>query len=411
MLWTDDRLPMPSLWHAVFAVLLLFVGAVAGAQTMWLDPPNADQHTPVDAIVSGRWIDDCVPVVSDVSIAGSTITVRLVANTFGCLFVTTPYRNIVHLGVLPPGKYTVIAMMNTTTRGRSELARRTLVVRDVDTLHVSPYAITTAGGRVQIDAKSPTNITIDGVPAKFTFAGDAAFVDAPPHAAGAVDVAVMQGTATLVAKSALIYYDPHDADPALFEPILFPLALEGIDEFGSRWTTESSVWVGSIAFRDPIVTGRLPNVSQPWGQVLYARREPAGTFHLALTLFSSRLRELSKQPYSAGTEVPIVRERDFRDQRLWFLNAPVGTNLRATLRVWSLDPDDDVSYSAALSPIHVPLSKVPGTSLYFGSVDITKQTGNLVRVGSDSGLPRIWAMITYVDNDTQQVTIATPHQE
>jgi len=394
----------------VFALLLLFVGAVAGAQTMWFDPPNADQHTPVDAIVSGRWIADCVPVISDVSIAGSTITVRMASSEGNCLFVTTAYRNIVHLGTLAPGKYTVIAKMKTTTFGRSELARRTLIVRDTDTLLISPYAIPTSGGSFELQVKSPTNITIDGVATRFSFVGDTASVVAPPHAAGAVDVAVMQGTTTRVAKSALLYYDPHDADPALFEPILFPLALEGPDAFGSRWTTENSVWVGAIQFRDPIATGRLPNVSQPWGQVLYARREPAGTFHSSLTLFSSRVREVS-HPYSAGTEVPIVRERDFHDSRIWFLNPPVGTSLRATLRVWSLDPDDDVDYSASLSPIHVPLAKVPGTNLYFGSVDVTQQTGNLIRVGSDTGLPRIWAMITYVDGDTQQVTIVTPHQE
>jgi len=396
----------------VFALLLLFVGVVAGAQTMWFDPPNADQHTPVDAIVSGRWIDDCVPVVSSVSTSGSTITVRMTADGTGCTFVGTAYRNVVHLGIVAPGKYTVVATVRSAFRStvENEIARRTLVVRDTDTLLISPYAIPTSGGSFELQVKSPTNITIDGVATRFSFVGDTASVVAPPHAAGAVDVAVMQGTTTRVAKSALLYYDPHDADPALFEPILYPLALEGPDAFGSRWTTENSVWVGAIKFRDPIATGRLPNVSQPWGQVLYARREPAGTFHTSLTLFSSRVRELS-HPYSAGTEVPIVRERDFHDSRVWFLNAPVGTSLRATLGVWSLDPDDDVDYSASLSPIHVPLVKVPGTNLYFGSVDVTQQTGNLIRVGSDTGLPRIWAMITYVDSDTQQVTIVTPHQE
>ena len=323
----------------------------------------------------------------------------------GCVFERTAYRNIVHLGMLSPGTYTVIAA------GKSEIARRTLVVRDVDTLVVTPYAIPISGGSVNVKVKSPTNVTIDGVPVKFSFAGDSTSIVAPPHAAGAVDVAVAQGTTTIVAKSALLYYDPNQADPSLFEPILYPLAIEGADAFGSSWTTENFVWVGDVTFRDPIVTGRLPNVAQAWGRVLYARREPAGTFHTFLTLFSSRLRELSRQPFSTGTEVPIIRELDFRDERLWFVNAPVGANLRVTLRVWSLDPDSDINYSAALNPIYVPMSKVPGASLYFGSVDVTNQTGNLVRVGSDTGLPRIWAMLTYIDNDTQQVTIVTPHQQ
>src|SRR5262249_16729350 len=162
----------------------------------------------------------------------------------------------------------------------------------------------TTGGTVTLTASSPLLVMIDGVPVKFTFFHDAVSVTAPPHAAGAVDVAVVQGARTLVAKAALIYDDPHEGNSMFFEPILFPMAMEGSDAFGSRWTTENSVWVGDTVFRDPLKTGRLPNISQAWGQVLYARREPAGTFHTSLTLFSSRLRELSRQPYSAGTEVP-----------------------------------------------------------------------------------------------------------
>ena len=397
--------------RAAFALLLLSIAQVAAAEVMWFEPPDPTAHTPVDVIVKGRWFDTCVPSGSDVSIAGSTITIRMAPSGSGCVTQIWPYQNIVHLGAVPPGKYTVIARLTSPVRGRTELVRRTLVVRDADTLSIAPYAIPTGGAQVQMNVKAPTLIAIDGVPARFSFAGDVAVVDAPPHAAGAVDVTVMQGTTTTVAKAAMIYYDPNDGDPVVFEPILFPIAFEGPGALGSRWTTENSVWLGAMQFRDPVVTGFLPNGTQPWGRVLYARREPPGTFHPNLTLFSSRIRELTRQPYSTGTEVPVVREHDFRGERLFFLNAPVGTNLRVMLRVWSLDPVSEVTYNDGANLAPVPMARVPGTNLYFGARDVTARTGTLVAVGSDTDMPRIWAMITYTDNDTQQVTIVTPHQQ
>ena len=410
MLWTDDRLPMPSLWHAVFAVLLLSVGAVARADSMRFVPPDPTAHTAIDAIVSGRWSDSCVPIASDVSIAGSTITLHMVPSGMICAAAVTAYRSTVHLGVVRPGTYTVTAVVPRLARGESELAKQTLVVRDSDTLDISPYAIPTTGGRVQVAAKTATNITIDGVAATFKQFGSVVFVDAPPHAPGAVDVAVVQGTRTNVAKAALIYYDPNDADPVLFEPILFPIAFEGAGASGTQWITENSVWVGAMTFRDAIQTGLIRNDSQPWGKVLYARRNSASPS--SLTLFASRYREVSRQPDNPGIEVPVVFERDFRDSRLWFTNAPVGTNLTATLNVWSLDAVSDITYSAGLTPIRVPTAKVPGTNLYFGSAAITQQTGNLVEVGSETSLPRIWAMITYTNSTTpHEVTIVTSHQQ
>ena len=73
--------------------------------------------------------------------------------------------------------------------------------------------------------------------------------DAPPHAAGVVDVSIDTGFSTITAKAALIYYDPASADPAVFEPILFPVSFQGPGALGSQWITESFIYAnGSTAF-------------------------------------------------------------------------------------------------------------------------------------------------------------------
>jgi hypothetical protein len=73
----------------------------------------------------------------------------------------------------------------------------------------------------------------------------------------------------------------------------------------------------------------------------------------------------------------------------------------------------------------IPLSvtKIPGTSMWFGSVDVTtllpKSNVNPTNVlafpsGYGSSVasqlqPLIWGMLSITNNDTQQVTIVSPH--
>ena len=79
-------------------------------------------------------------------------------------------------------------------------------------------------------------------------------------------------------------------------------------------------------------TKQLVNDDDPWGHVLYAMRGTTGTVD-----FASRIRDSSRQSLSAasGTEVPIVREGDFRGQ-LRLRDLPVDGRYRTILRMWSL---------------------------------------------------------------------------
>ena len=120
-----------------------------------------------------------------------------------------------------------------------------------------------------------------------------------------------------------------------------------------------------------------------------------------------------------GTEVPVVRESDFRGQ-LRFLNIPVDSRYRVTLRLWSIG--DAAQFTAAVDAAAVPqhqlnVSKIPGTSMSFGSMDVTSlltQAGGnpaslTVSLASDLPVPpSIWGMLSITNNDTQQVTIISP---
>ncbi len=421
--------------RTALALALLTLASSLFAETIRFDPPGVTAHRSVDAIVSGTWPNGCIPSVKNVVIVGSTIGLHLNATPpFGvlCSQLVRPYALTFHLDVLPAGSYTVIAIADQGSTS-TELARTPLAVRDAETMNIKPYAVPVSGGPIIVSNPfflSAVTLTIGGVTVPATSDADGLLIaNAPPHAPGAVDVDVLL-LACLVpcgqdvtAKAALIYYDPAAADPAVFEPILFPLSFQGPGAFGSQWTTESFLLPGTAAyFRDaipcsPCQTGtgmRLTNDGNPWGHVLYALRGTADALDL-----DSRIRDTSRAAQTAGTEVPVVRERDFRGE-IRFLNVPVDSRYRTMLRVWSLG---DYQYIASFNQIPVqnvlvPLTRIPGTAMWFGAIDVTARlllstsTPVIVDVhpAFSTTLPApIWGMLSITNNDTQQVTIISPH--
>jgi hypothetical protein len=429
-----SRLRVPFLFF-----LALLTVSFASAETIRFDPPNATANHSVDVTVSGVWSDGCLPPFKSVVVADGTITLHLDANVppdTGCLQALTQYGRTFHLGVLSAGNYTVIVIADQGTSS-TELVRAPLMVRDPETaLNIQPYAVPTTGG--QIGTGNPfyltgATLTIGGVTVPANSNIDGALVaDAPPHAPGLVDVVLNSTAGTVTAKASLIYYDPASADPAVFEPILFPLSFQGPGAFGSQWTTESYItsWISSAYFRDALPcagcsaridagTKQLANNGNPWGHVLYAMRGTTGSLD-----FASRIRDTSRQIQTAGTEVPVARERDFRGQ-LRFLNTPVDSRYRVMLRLWSLGdfPQFIVNVnSLTLQVAPVSVTRIPGTSMWFGSADITslvaKGTGSptsMMVYPSGYGsvyapllFPPIWGMLSITNNDTQQVTIVSP---
>ncbi|MEA2329503.1 MAG: hypothetical protein QOE68_4462 [Thermoanaerobaculia bacterium] len=428
---------------------LLFLASVAAADTIAFDPPGVTVKHSVDAIVSGLWNDGCVPSAKSVVVFGSAITLTLDANLppdVVCLAAVTPYAALFHLGILPVGSYTVIAVSE-RAGVVTERARTALIVRDSETVLLWPYAVPVTGGRIGIlnlGVVQGNTVTIDGVtaPVGGPTEGPPSF-EAPPHAPGAVDVIVDLGSHTVTSKAALIYYDPASTDPATFETILFPVSFQGPGALGSQWVTENFISWSGATFRDPlpccasVIAGNSPqllNNANPWGIVLYAVRGTADSLHLA-----SRIRDTSRQAETAGTEVPVVRERNFRS-RLSFINVPVNSRYRVMLRLWAIgdDPFGNNPQFVASAPFNPPspllpptpvpflpisMARIPGTAMWFGSIDVTSlltrtpanpKTLQVYPTAYRSeavplAFPRIWGMLSITNNDTHQVTIISPH--
>jgi hypothetical protein len=411
---------------------LLLFAAFASAETIRFDPPNPTGSRSVDAIITGVWPNACLPRVKSVVITATTITLHFDASVpLGvlCAQSTGPYTRTFHLGIVPPGGYTVILVADAGSTS-TELARAPLIVRDAETFTIVPYAVPITGGTVSITniVEFPGMVTIGGATVPLLIGGDIPpRADAPPHAPGAVDVTINTGLTT-TSKAALVYYDPAAADPAVFEPIVFPVSFAGPGALGSQWLTENFIYAtGQAFFRDPLpcahcsqspLSGstQLINNGNPWGHVLYAMR---GTTD-ALS-FASRIRDTSRQSQTAGTEVPVVREGDFRTV-LRFLNVPTDARYRVTLRFWSLADFPQfiavVNSSPVIQQQPMTVSKIPGTSMWFSTIDVTPllATSNgspttVTVLGASGQLvpPPIWGMLSITNNDTQQVTIITPH--
>lgn len=321
------------------AAFALAVSAYAYDDSISFTPPNPTGHRSVDAVATGTWRDPCLPGPLATAISGSTITLTLIAPAENppCPPMTAPYSSTFHLGVLAPGSYTVISQVKDGA-ATTELARKTLVVRDDESLQILPYAVPVTGGQIGITTLASMQapvVTIGDMKVTTTATATTLIADAPQHPPGAVDVTLSSNGQSVTAKAALIYYDPAAADPAVFEPILFPLSFEGAGALGSQWTTESFIdGSGSPAyFRDALPCSgcsqslstdqvKLTNDGAPYGHVLYGMR--ATTEGLT---FASRIRDTSRQAQTAGTEVPVVRERDFRP---WSLRSSTCRRTRGT---------------------------------------------------------------------------------
>ena len=116
--------------------------------------------------------------------------------------------------------------------------------------------------------------------------------------------------------------------------------------------------------------------------------------------------------------MPIVHERDFR-VRLRFLNVPIDNRYRAMLRVWSIGEFPQVVASVEpFTALPFALTRIPGTSMWFGSVDVTSLLPTAIdnpavvtvfpSAVTTLPFPPIWGMLSLTNNDTQQVTIISP---
>jgi len=140
--------------------------------------------------------------------------------------------------------------------------------------------------------------------------------------------------------------------------------------------------------------------------------------------FNSRIREVSRQGESFGTEIPVIRGNQFRGTRFAILDVPHDPRHRVTIRVYSLDPT--TMSSIAVTPMNggspsfsfTPVSTSPASVIEpaYAEVDLGALIGtrSLTRVRLDfspaypNSEKLYWAFVSVTNNETQDVTILTP---
>lgn len=285
-----------------------------------------------------------------------------------------------------------------------------------------------------------SSITVGGVAApsfSFTELFAETEVTLPDLPAGKVaDVVVTDRNGNIRRKNAAVrIVDPNAPYSAeAFDRVLIPVIYEGPGLNESRWATD--VWmINGSTYDIPFMRGPVLQLAReqmtkittfaPNGYVLHPAKD--STDQLAINIL---VRDLSKQSEALGTELPAVRERDFKTRRVTLLNVPSDPKYRLTLRVYSFDPlpgmntvqywahtmstsEQATFWTAELKPPRhenepwsatVDLMTAHPEIANKGALRVT-----VMPVRTDLAGPRFWAFVTVTNNQTQHVTAITPN--
>ena len=320
-----------------------------------------------------------------------------------------------------------------------------------DDFYFSPdYATPQGSAEIRITANHNLRFTapqvfFGGVPSPHVTLVDASTIKAvaPAHAVGLVTLTMLDNGAFLTSA--------HDfAFTPELEQIIFPIAILAIDaSHGTRWMSDISVYNDSDQavpidpeicfsigrFFDCIQSARRipPHSSmriEPWSRsadtpflILRPPADLAARLH-----FSVRLRELSRDADGPGTEIPVLRSRDFQQNQVWLASVPTNGRFRSTLRVFTRGDSVVVRVRDAATGELLLEREIrrfyPTDGDPFGTVtlnDLLSQaavrTRETVRIEVESTslvwapavwAPPVWALLTLTDNETQRVQIFTP---
>ena len=285
----------------------------------------------------------------------------------------------------------------------------------------------------------------------------------PAHAPGLVDVTVRTcGGPTVTIPSVFTYTTGSENPNPAYEKVLFPILFFGRGAQGSQWETRITLYnsgqttltaANKVFEGDPrcpavcgcdagseITPGETARVCgggfmNPAGLIYYAPKTGADDLH-----YHSRVYDTSRSTLNRGTEVPAVREREFRRDEIVLPDVPLDTNFRLALRVYNPDQMDrslvrlqilDPTQPGALGteriielsyPIVTPLPDPYPNRPAFAFVDLdpilrsaipeadfgtTYRNVHLKLTPVTEGM-RIWAFVSATNNATQVITTITP---
>ena len=426
-----------TLLLALSLSLFAFADDRDGVHVVPFGPTNrtpVDVHIPMICGVSGQ----------TVTRAGDVFKITLLDPNC-VLTIPIPSIHTVRLPMLDVGEYRVDVFFE----GQDDVYGSTeLVVRNASQkpFEIHPFAVPAFGTDLRLRMTGvlcgascdDIRIVVGGVQAanlERTFDGSIWFDVPERRQAGLVDVQVLNGDAISVSPGALYFFD--EAERSVFERILFPVVFATDGANGSRWRSEATISNPSPWFVEntntlspvrPCLTypcgerlapGELATYGDgyPRGFVLQTPRPEAPDLAFAL-----RIRDVSRQAEGLGTQIPVVREKDFvHGTGITLLDVPLDPRYRVKLRVYMLEPLAVESLSGLMTLRNTVTRDVafsrgflfqPGgrNEPYYAEIDLPAGAAN-ERVNVHLTLPldaTAWAFATVTNNATQQVTIVTP---
>jgi len=266
-------------------------------------------------------------------------------------------------------------------------------------------------------------------------------VSTPSHSAGRFNVTLFRNIDQVrgIVEDAFTYR-------MVLERVLVPIvyAQDIPGAYGSLWRTELAGFNGSLPnfiLPDPEQTCAFPDVRCPWyvganslfvpqvptdghvpGRLLYL----AGPGDPRRVQLNVRVRDVSRESESHGTELPVVLENDAfgPSEVIGLPNVPLGPLYRQKLRIYDLEGARRRRLEIRIdSPGRQPIQVLLRTSiessgdfpLYpgYAELDLDTLPGLAGATVADVliGTPfegRFWAFISVTNNVTQQITTITP---
>ena len=166
-------------------------------------------------------------------------------------------------------------------------------------------------------------------------------------------------------------------------------------------------------------------------RLLYIRGTGPGTETPSQLSFQLRALDVSRLETNAGTEVPVVRQEQFRTATTSLLNVPVEPNFRLTLRIYETKlPRADFRVRVYDQLSNFPLgNNVISVAYRFNAGDLEMFEPPHAQLGDITSLvlpivnlpPRLrvqiepltpgsefWGFVSITNNDTQHLTLVTP---
>lgn len=248
-----------------------------------------------------------------------------------------------------------------------------------------------------------------------------------------------------IAAAGPLQASSHQFEPETYERLLLPLFLPPVHgRYGSEFHTDvrfaptgsDAVSVYGLDICTPDVVCIQPRPLNPVridqemvtsefvlsgapGRFLYVH--PDQVQRLSANL---RVHDVSRAMLNFGTEIPIVREREFTegyDHPIALLNVPTDPSYRNTLRIYGTGPElVNVRMDGAGVTIERQVQMRPGFDIfdpaYAEFTDFPVASGPLrvtVRIINDTPITlppayRLWAFISVTSNETQMITTITP---